>query len=33
MMKLKMTVTGDEMKGSIEIPDMGMSGVWAAQRK
>jgi len=32
-MKLKMTVTGDEMKGPIEIPDMGMSGVWAAQRK
>lgn len=32
-MKLKMTVTGNEMKGPIEIPDMGMSGVWAAQRK
>jgi hypothetical protein len=33
LMKLKMTVTGDEMKGKIEIPDMSMVGVWAAQRK
>jgi hypothetical protein len=32
-MKLKMTVTGDEMKGPIEIPDMGMVGAWTAQRK
>ena len=32
-MKLKMTVTGDEMKGQIDIPDMGMVGAWTAQRK
>jgi hypothetical protein len=32
-MKLKMTVTGDEMKGKIEIPDMGLVGAWAAQKK
>jgi len=32
-MKLKMTVTGDEMKGKIEIPDMGLVGAWVAQKK
>ena len=32
-MKLKMTVTGDEMKGKIEIADMGLVGAWTAQKK
>jgi hypothetical protein len=32
MMKLKMTVAGDEMKGPIEIPDMGMVGTWTAKK-
>jgi hypothetical protein len=32
LMKLKMTVTGNEMKGKIEIPDMSMVGAWTAQK-
>jgi hypothetical protein len=30
---LKMTVEGDSMKGTLEIPDMGMTGAWEASKK
>jgi hypothetical protein len=32
--KFKMTLTGDSMKGEIEVPEMGMKGAWeSAKRK
>ncbi len=30
---LKMDVEGDSMKGTLEIPDMGMNGAWEATRQ
>jgi hypothetical protein len=30
---LKMNVDGDSMKGTLEIPDMGMSGTWEAAKQ
>jgi len=32
-MVLKMTVDGDSMKGTLEIPDMGMNGTWEAAKQ
>jgi hypothetical protein len=31
--KFKMTVSGDAMKGEMEIPEMGMTGSWEATKK
>lgn len=31
--KFKMTVSGDTMKGEMEIPEMGMTGAWEATKK
>lgn len=31
--KYKMTISGETMKGEIQIPDMGMTGAWEAVRK
>jgi hypothetical protein len=31
--KFKMTVSGDTMKGEMEIPEMGMTGAWEAAKK
>jgi len=31
--KFKMTVSGDSMKGEMEIPEMGMTGAWEATKK
>jgi hypothetical protein len=32
--KFKMTLSGDSMKGEIEVPEMSMKGAWeAAKRK
>jgi len=28
-----MTVSGDAMKGEMEIPEMGMTGSWEATKK
>jgi hypothetical protein len=30
---LKMNVDGDSMKGTFEIPDMGMNGTWEATKQ
>jgi hypothetical protein len=30
---LKMNVEGDSMKGTLEIPDMGMNGAWEATKQ
>ena len=30
---LKMNVEGDSMKGTLEIPDMGMNGTWEATKQ
>ena len=30
---LKMNVDGDSMKGTLEVPDMGMSGTWEAAKQ
>jgi len=30
---LKMNVDGDSMKGTFEVPDMGMSGTWEATKQ
>ena len=30
---LKMNVDGDSMKGTLEVPDMGMSGTWEATKQ
>jgi len=30
--KYKMTLSGDSMKGEIEIPEMGMKGAWEAAK-
>jgi len=32
-MKYKMTISGETMKGEIEIPEMGMTGAWEAARR
>jgi hypothetical protein len=32
-MVLKMKVDGDSMKGTLEIPDMGMNGAWEAAKQ
>ena len=31
-LKFKMTLSGDTMKGEIEIPEMGMKGAWEAAK-
>ena len=31
--KFKMTVSGDTIKGEMEIPEMGMTGAWEATKK
>jgi hypothetical protein len=31
--KFKMTVSGDSMKGEMEVPEMGMTGAWEATKK
>jgi hypothetical protein len=31
--KFKMIVSGDTMKGEMEIPEMGMTGAWDATKK
>jgi hypothetical protein len=31
--KYKMTISGETMKGEIQIPDMGLTGAWEAVRK
>jgi hypothetical protein len=30
---LKMKIDGDSMKGTLEIPDMGMNGTWEATKQ
>ncbi len=30
--KFKMTLSGDTMKGEIEVPEMGMTGAWEAAK-
>jgi len=30
---LKMNIEGDTMKGTLEIPDMGMNGTWGASKQ
>lgn len=32
-MVLKMEIDGDSMKGTLEIPDMGMNGAWEATKQ
>lgn len=32
-LEFKMKVSGDSMKGELNIPDMGMSGTWEAEKQ